>query len=69
MLNKIQILQKVVYTMYKVYCQGKKHKKWQEYSQLFKKLEEAEECKKKAEALRTCDVDGNIIRYKIIKIK
>lgn len=55
--------------MYKVYCQGKKHKKWQEYSQLFKKLEEAEECKKKAEALRTCDVDGNIIRYKIIKIK
>jgi len=51
--------------MYKVYCRGRKYCKWVEYSGEFDTLQEAENCKQWAEDLRTCDVYGNLIVYKI----
>lgn len=55
--------------MFKVYCRSKSHKKWNEYSQPFVELDNAIKCKEKAESRRTCDVHGNLIEYKVMKIK
>ena len=52
--------------MYKVYCNSKAHRKWQPYSNEYKTIEEARQCKEEAEKRQTLDVFGNLIRYKII---
>jgi hypothetical protein len=51
--------------MYKVYCRGRKNARWVEYSGEFFTLQEAENCKRIAEARRTCDIHGNLIMYKV----
>jgi len=55
--------------MYKVYCQGGKYARWQPYSNEYESREDAEQCKKQAENLISCDVYGNLIRYKIVELQ
>ena len=52
--------------MYQVYCKPK-NKKMVEYSRKFETKEEAENCKLKAESLMTCNVKGELIKYKIME--
>jgi len=54
--------------MHKVYCRGRKNSKWKEYSSEYQNFEDAEKCKQKAENRQSCDIYGNLIRYKIVTI-
>ena len=51
--------------MYQVFCNSKTHQKYQSYSKKYETIEEAEQCKKRAEERNICDIYGNLINYKI----
>ena len=53
--------------MYKVMCRGSR-RAWVDYSRKFETMEQAEECKERAEERRTCDMHGKEIKYKIVTI-
>ena len=53
--------------MYKVMCRGSR-RAWVDYSGKFETMEQAEECKERAEKRRTCDIHGKEIEYKIFAI-
>ena len=53
--------------MYKVMCRGSR-RAWVDYSGKFETMEQAEECKERAEKRRACDIHGKEIEYKIFAI-
>lgn len=53
--------------MYKVMCRGSR-RAWVDYSGKFEIMEQAEECKERAEKRRACDIHGKEIEYKIFAI-
>ena len=53
--------------MYKVMCRGSR-RAWADYSGKFETMEQAEECKERAEKRRACDIHGKEIEYKIFAI-
>ena len=52
--------------MYTVYCRAKKYARWNKYSNDFKSMQEAKDCKKYAEDIKAYDVNGNLLVYKIV---
>ena len=53
--------------MYKVMCR-RSRRAWVGYSGKFETMEQAEECKERAEKGRACDIHGKEIEYKIFAI-
>lgn len=55
--------------MYQVFCKGRKNSKWQPYSVKYETIKAAELCKQQAEERKTCNVHGDLIKYKINEVE